>query len=67
MNMIPVSSSNIHSIGYDNSNLYVRFNSGATYRYINVPENLYKNLMNASSKGSYLDSYIKGAYSYQKI
>lgn len=37
MNMIPVSSSNISSIGYDGTNLYVLFNSGGLYEYFNVP------------------------------
>ncbi|MDE7323914.1 MAG: KTSC domain-containing protein, partial [Lachnospiraceae bacterium] len=49
MNMIPVSSSNIASIGYDGSTLHIRFNSGSLYAYYNVPESVYSGLMNASS------------------
>lgn len=65
-----VSSSNIHSIGYDSltSRLEVEFLNGSIYQYLNVPERLYTQLMNASSHGEYLDAYIKkGGYSYIKI
>ncbi len=65
-----VSSSNIKSIGYDNSTsvLEVEFLNGNIYQYSNVPERLYVNLMNASSHGEYLDAYIKkGGYSYTKV
>ena len=67
MHMIPVSSSNIDSIGYEEPNLYVRFNSGATYVYYNVPRSVYTELMNASSHGSYLATHIKGVYRYQRL
>lgn len=67
MNMIPVSSSNLNSVGYENSTLYVRFNDGSLYRYSNVPEHVYNELMNASSKGRYLAAYVKGQYPYSKI
>lgn len=67
MNMIPVSSSNISSIGYDGTNLYVLFNSGGLYEYFDVPQSIYNELMSASSHGSYLANYIKGCYRYQRI
>lgn len=67
MNMIPVSSSNISSIGYDGTNLYVLFNSGGLYEYFDIPQSIYNGLMSASSHGSYLANYIKGCYRYQRI
>jgi len=67
MNMIPVSSSNIHSIGYSNGTLYVQFLSGGLYEYYNVPESAYRALMSASSHGSYLAAYVKGVYRYHRI
>lgn len=67
MNMTPVSSSNIASIGYENGTLYVAFNSGGLYAYSNVPESVYRGLMSAASHGSYLASHIKGVYSYRRI
>lgn len=67
MIMIPVSSSNLNSVGYENSTLYVRFNDGSLYSYSGVPEYVYNELMNASSKGRYLAAYVKGHYPYSKI
>ena len=67
MNMISVSSSNLDSVGYENSTLYVRFKNASLYSYSGVPEYIYKELMNASSKGHYLATYVKGHYPYSKI
>lgn len=67
MNMIPVSSSNISSIGYESGTLYVAFNRGGLYAYSGVPEYVYRGLMSASSHGSYLASNVKGVYPYRRI
>ena len=64
-----VDSSNIERIGYDaNSNtLRVEFKSNRTYDYSNVPENVFNDLKNASSVGSYLAKNIKNSYPYTEI
>lgn len=62
-----VDSSNLDSVGYEDNTLYISFNSGSTYAYYGVPENIYHGLMNASSKGSYHAAYIKNCYRYQKL
>lgn len=67
MNMTPVSSSNIASIGYENGTLYVAFNRGGLYAYSGVPESVYYVLMSASSHGSYLAAHVKGIYPYRRI
>ena len=67
MDMIPVSSSDIASVGYENGTLYIRFNSGGLYKYSNVPESAYHGLMLASSHGKYFHAYIKNSYSYLRI
>lgn len=67
MIMIPVSSSNISSIGYEGDTLYVAFHSGTTYAYFHVPARVYEELMSAPSHGRYLSAYVKGTYTYQKI
>lgn len=67
MNMVSVQSSNISSIGYEGTTLYVRFNSGGLYAYYNVPSSIYSGLMSASSHGSYLASHVKGHYTYEQI
>lgn len=69
MHRIPVTSSNILSIGYDPQPaiLEVEFTSGDVYQYFNVPEHLYSELINASSCGQFLNEYIKYSYRYQKV
>lgn len=65
-----VKSSNLASIGYDAASeiLEVEFNHGGVYQYSDVPENIYEELMNASSHGQYFDENIKkGGYEFQKM
>lgn len=67
--MLPVSSSNIESIGYDeqNQDVYVRFLNGSTYIYKGVPQHEYENLRDAPSLGSYLHRNYKNVYPYERI
>jgi len=69
MQRVRVSSSNIYSIGYELSSntLEVQFLTGSVYQYYNVPSSVHSNLMSASSHGTYLAAYIKGAYRYKQI
>lgn len=68
MQMIPVSSSNLNAVGYENGTLKVAFNNGSAYIYSNVPHNVFDGLMQASSKGSYFDQHVKKAgYHYTKV
>lgn len=67
MQMIPVASSHISSIGHEGQTLYVRFRDGSLYAYDGVPEHVYCELMAADSHGKYLARYIKGVYPYRKI
>lgn len=69
MDRIPVSSSNIRSIGYDRQSavLEVEFTSGDVYQYFNVPEYLYQQFLHASSHGQFLNDNIRYSYRYQKI
>jgi hypothetical protein len=61
LNRQPVSSSNLHSVGYDHatSTLEIAFHSGGIYQYSRVPSTVYTALMNASSKGQFFDAHIK--------
>jgi hypothetical protein len=67
--MIPVVSSNVESIGYDEETqtLRVRFLNGSEYDYKNVPIIEFEQLKNAQSIGSYLNRNIKGNYAYGKV
>ena len=66
--MTYVDSSNIEAIGYDEDSeeLYVQFLSGGCYIYHKVPSYVFGEMMNAPSKGSFLNREIKGIYSYAK-
>jgi hypothetical protein len=67
--MVPVSSSNIESVGYDKENeiTYVRFLNGTLYSYKGVPMHEFEGLLNAPSIGSYLHRNFKNIYPYERI
>ena len=69
INMIPVESSNVESVGYDSDEqiLYVRFLSGSTYIYKGVNSYEFEGLLTAPSVGSYLHRNIKNNYPYERI
>ena len=69
MKRIPVQSSNLVSIGYDESLkiLEIEFHSGTIYQYDGVPRVEYEQLMNASSHGRYLNVNIKNKFPYKQI
>jgi len=66
--MVYVDSSNIEAIGYDENTqeLHVQFRQGSSYVYRDVPRHLFDELMNAPSKGSFLNREIKGVYTFAK-
>lgn len=65
---IPVASSNIASVGYNAEKqiLEIEFQHGAIYQYIEVPIDIYEELMSAASMGSYFMYNVKNKYNYQK-
>jgi len=69
MEVIPVTSSNVESIGYDadSSTLQVEFKNGSTYQYFDVHESIFTGLRDADSIGGYLAARIKGTYRYSKV
>lgn len=64
-----VDSSNIEQIGYveEERELWVRFKSGDTYVYSNVPPATHEDIMSADSKGSYLNREIKPNYDCRRV
>lgn len=60
----PVISSNIEAVGYnaDKKILYVKFLSGKSYTYQKVSKDLYNNLLEAESVGSFFAKEIKPNY-----
>lgn len=69
MERLAVSSSNLASVGYDNTSLTleVEFNHGGVYQYYNITEDVYTDLMNAGSIGSYFNNNIRNVYPTQKV
>lgn len=64
-----VSSSDIASIGHNPnlSTLEIEFLSGGVYQYHNISESIFREIMSASSHGSYFHQHIKDKYNYTKI
>lgn len=69
MDRVQVESSNIRAIGFDltTQTLEVEFISGAVYRYSGVPKEAHAQLMEANSKGQYLNARIKGIYPFVQV
>lgn len=69
MDRIPVSSSNLRSIGYDASSqtLEVEFHDGGVYQYHGVPLRVYEDLMRSDSLGQFLHRNVKGNYGQSKL
>ena len=64
----PVESSNIISVGYDEttSSMYVNYPSG-TYKYDGVEKSVYESLLTSTSKGRFMNENIKGQYNYSRV
>lgn len=69
MERVPVSSSNIASIGYDvdSQTLEVEFRNSTVYQYFGVPAHVHQEFMDAGSKGQYLNRNIRNAYGYARV
>ena len=67
--MLPVVSSNIAGMGYDEKSqtLRVEFNKGSTYDYLGVPKETYNILKLSDSVGSMLGRLVKGVYRFKKV
>ncbi len=65
----PVESSNIASIGYDETieTLEVEFNHGGIYQYQNVGQNIYEAFMDAPSKGEFFNAYVRDVFPYSRM
>ena len=64
-----VDSSNVSAIGYDEDSqtLQVEFNSGATYQYFDVPQQIFEGMLDAGSVGQYLNQHVKGVFRYSRV
>jgi hypothetical protein len=62
-------SSVIHRYNYDQStkSLVITFVTGMVYRYLNVPEKIFKLFRASISKGKYFNYHIKDKFEFEKI
>jgi hypothetical protein len=62
-------SSTIKSIEYDDDarELDITFTSGKTYRYFNVPLEIYAEILDAGSKGKFFNDNIKGVFAFVEV
>ena len=70
MNLKPLTSATIHSVGYEvaTQTLRIVFHSGAVYEYANVPEEVYVGLLRAESHGAYFAAHIRqAAYEFREM
>jgi hypothetical protein len=69
MERVEVDSSNLASVGHDSGSetLEVEFKNGSVYQYYNVPDALFSELMAASSKGAFFNTYIRNAFPYSRV
>ena len=52
---------------YARKSLKVIFLSGSVYKYMKVPPQVYQQMKQSGSRGSFLNTKIKGKYSFQKV
>jgi len=59
----------VASMQYDEEHyvLTVRFVTGSVYKYLGVPPEVYEVMRTSGSKGTYLNTHIKGNYAFKKI
>lgn len=72
MKRIPVKSSNLASVGYDEQTLTLEvefLRDGSIYQYYPVSNDIYIELMKADSKGTYFSKHIRDnrMYMYKKL
>lgn len=60
MKLIPVDSSNVECIGYEDGIIEVHFHNGYAYRYPNCTEQLFREFLNSPSKGHFVHARLKG-------
>ena len=66
-NYVPVESSNLSEVGYEDSELFVKFKNNTEYKYSGVPLHVKEELLNAPSIGQYFNANIKNSYPFEKI
>lgn len=69
MDRVPVKSSNIREVGYDQDShiLEILFVDGRLYHYFDVPVTVYTGILGAVSPGKYFHANIRDVYRCEHI
>ena len=69
MERIPVDSSDVAAIGYDDESqtLEVEFIKSGVYQYFGVPREVFEAFLAADSKGRFLAQNVKGQFEYSQM
>lgn len=65
--MKPVESSNLKAVGHDGQNLFVDFHNGSSYKFLNVPSDIFSAIQQAGSAGKYFHAQIQGKFESEKL
>lgn len=62
-------SSHVEAIKYEpeERSVYVKFNDGSVYQYMNVPESVWEELLASGSKGRFINIVLRRGYEYVKV
>lgn len=64
---MPSSVISTYSFDASTHTLKVVFLSGLVYEYLDVPESVYREMKEVKSKGTFLNTRIKGFFKYRKL
>jgi hypothetical protein len=70
VNRIPVVSSTIAAVGYDDASgtLEIEFTNGRIYHYFDTPQHVYETTVSGTvSAGQYFNDNIRGVYRYARV
>ena len=67
MQRVPVESTCLATVGYEDGTLEVEFTNGSVYRYFDVPERVHEELMAADSHGTFFNQRIRDTYRYARL
>ena len=69
MARVDLKSTSLHAATYQDQSAFLEleFLSGAIYRYLGVPAQIYQELLRAESKGRYFNQHIRHHFPYVKI
>jgi hypothetical protein len=67
--LVALRSASLAQVAYDRHReiLQVMFRDGAVYQYATVPVQAYRDLLRATSKGSYFNLHIRGRYPHAAL